>query len=74
LKLYPNPASSSVTITSDIAQNLDAQIINAVGVKVMDIKIHKGTNTVNIQSLAKGLYFVKYDNGNNGFVQKLSVQ
>jgi len=74
LKLYPNPANGNVTITSDIAQIMDAQITNAIGVKVMDVKIHKGTNTVNIQSLAKGLYFIKYDNGNKGFVQKLSIQ
>jgi Zn-dependent metalloprotease len=74
LKLYPNPASGHMTITSDIAQNVNAQIINAVGVKVMDINIHKGTNNINIESLAKGLYFVKYDNGNKGYVQKLSVQ
>jgi Zn-dependent metalloprotease len=74
LKLSPNPASGNVTITSDIAQNVNAQIINVVGVKVMDINIHKGANNINIQSLAKGLYFVKYDNGDKGYVQKLSIQ
>lgn len=73
LKLYPNPATGKVTISSELSQNLEAQIINVVGVPVMQIRISKGLNPVDISSLAKGLYMIRYNTGNKGYVQKLTV-
>lgn len=73
LKLYPNPAAGRVTISSAINQTLDAQIINVVGVPVMNITVSKGLNPIDISALAKGMYMIRYNTGTKGYVQKLSV-
>lgn len=73
LKLYPNPATNRVTISSNLSQVLDAQIINLVGVPVMNITVSKGLNPVDISTLAKGIYMIRYNTGVTGYVQKLSV-
>ena len=56
LKLYPNPASSSITIQSDI--NLKkVDMYNAVGAKVITT-----TNTkINVSHLSSGLYMIKVE-------------
>jgi Zn-dependent metalloprotease len=74
LQLFPNPASGKVTITSDLDKKITATIVNAVGVKVLSLTINKGANDINIHPLSKGIYFIKYDTGNDlGYVQKLSI-
>lgn len=73
LKVYPNPATGSVNIASEINHNIDAQIFNVTGVPVMNITISKGINPVNISTLAKGMYIIRYNTGSRGYVQKLSV-
>jgi Zn-dependent metalloprotease len=73
LKLYPNPATNRVTISSNLSQTLDAQIVNVVGVPVMNITVSKGLNPVDISALAKGIYMIRYNTGVKGYVQKLSV-
>jgi hypothetical protein len=73
LKLYPNPATGRVTISSSLNQTLDAQIINVVGVPVMNITVSKGLNPVDISALAKGMYMIRYNTSTKGYVQKLSV-
>ncbi|MFA6059784.1 MAG: M4 family metallopeptidase [Taibaiella sp.] len=73
LKIYPNPATGSVTISSALNQTLDAQIINVVGIPVMNITVSKGLNPVDISTLAKGVYMIRYNTGVKGYVQKLSV-
>lgn len=73
LKLYPNPATNRVTISSNLSQVLDAQIVNVVGVPVMNITVSKGLNPVDISTLAKGVYMIRYNTGVKGYVQKLSV-
>jgi Zn-dependent metalloprotease len=73
LKLYPNPATGRVTISSSLNQTLDAQVINVVGIPVMNITVSKGLNPVDISALAKGIYMIRYNTGNKGYIQKLSV-
>lgn len=73
LRLYPNPATARVTIASAIDKTLEAQIINVVGVPVMTVSVSKGINAIDISTLAKGIYMIRYNTGVKGYVQKLSV-
>jgi Zn-dependent metalloprotease len=73
LTLYPNPATNRVTISSNLPQTLEAQIVNVVGVPVMNITITKGLNPVDISALSRGMYIIRYNTGVKGYVQKLSV-
>lgn len=61
LEIYPNPASSEVTVTyfSDIEQGL-LEIYNTMGTKLMEVKLPKGQNSYkfSVAHLAKGYYKV----------------
>lgn len=73
IKIYPNPASGSISIASDLDQTISASIVNVLGSSVMNITISKGVNPVDISGLAKGIYLVRYATGAQPLVQKLSV-
>ena len=62
LKIYPVPATTTITIKSTEAIN-EIVIYNEVGVEVMN-EVGDGENitTVNVENLATGFYFVKVNN------------
>jgi len=55
LKLYPNPANSILTISSDLYTIKDIEIFSLQGSKIMTSK----NTTMNINSLATGVYAIK---------------
>jgi hypothetical protein len=59
LKLFPNPASSMLTIQSDKA--LNAKILDVTGKLVLDdLSIQANqSNTINIEEIATGVYFIQ---------------
>lgn len=73
LTLYPNPAQGRVTIASKVNESLEAEVINVVGMPVMRIKVSKGLNPVDISTLGKGIYMIRYNTDSKGYVQKLTV-
>lgn len=68
IAMYPNPANSQVNITL----NNDAQLslYTYTGTLVMQQDIKAGSNTISLNGLATGLYFVKVNNS----VAKLIVR
>lgn len=62
LKVYPNPASDYITI-SGLKKTENYEIYNLIGQK-----IRKGITTndesIDIQNLIKGIYLLKFENGN----------
>jgi hypothetical protein len=69
--LYPNPSKGIVTIDSQI--NGDFEIANQLGQKVTQFKVKEGSNTINLESLAEGVYFIKSKN-NNFESQKIIIK
>ena len=62
LKIYPIPATTSITVKAPEAIN-SIVIYNEAGVEVMNIEANGETRTiVNIEDLATGFYFVKVNN------------
>lgn len=70
ISIYPNPARSVVRIkmTDDRLQNTELIILNTLGKAVSKHVIKSTTQPVNISTLAQGIYFVKFANGE---IQKL---
>jgi hypothetical protein len=66
-KLYPNPFSNTLNISSNYNGELISTIYSVDGKKVYQQDINKQTNTVSIdtKSLPAGFYFVKLINKNN---------
>lgn len=62
-KLYPNPASSYVRITSDINDEAEVKIVDVSGRCVKRVVIKDLSDaTVSVDNLDKGLYFMMIDN------------
>ncbi|MDV6167967.1 T9SS type A sorting domain-containing protein [Flavobacterium sp. DG1-102-2] len=62
-RLYPNPASNVVNLKSDNVMVSEYAIYNILGKLVAESKITETNNAqINIESLEKGIYFVKANN------------
>jgi len=58
VKLYPNPASTQITL-ENIADFSSAQIFNAFGQKVCDSKLNQSTQYISIGTLVNGFYIIR---------------
>ena len=70
-KFYPNPADNILIVRSDIA--LDVQIADASGgVRISQSKV-QGLQTLNVSSLEKGIYMIRFTNkvSNTVSIEKL---
>lgn len=61
-RLYPNPASSSVTIEGESASASTINIFDSKGslVKSVAVPAFKGTHVLNVENLAAGLWLVQW--------------
>lgn len=66
--LYPNPASSNVTIVAEAAA--EAQIMDMAGRVVMSVNVNAGENNINVADLADGVYFVRMNSAVVKFVKR----
>jgi PKD repeat protein len=67
--IYPNPAQNTLYL-ENISRNAEISIFDFSGRNVMNVK---GTNIIDISSLAKGMYCVRLS-GENGFTVKKFVK
>ncbi len=59
LSMYPNPASNNLNISaSSIIQN--AEIYNVLGKRVLSLNINKNSESIDVSTLASGIYLIKY--------------
>jgi hypothetical protein len=68
--LYPNPASTTVTVETDRPATMT--LMDVSGRQCGEWRLEGGTNTLDISTLPKGVYFVRLDTG--GAVRKLIVR
>lgn len=73
-RIYPNPTNGSiVSITSDFDGNFE--IINQLGQIVKTISVTANeVNSVNLEQLSNGVYFIKGTNGTKMVTQKLILK
>ena len=72
-KIYPNPANNILTVyTAEIAKSIE--IIDVLGNTILTVTPQNNTQTINIQNLNKGVYFVKTTNSKGIFCKKLLVE
>ena len=67
-ELYPNPASSSISIVADNA--CEIQIMDMAGRTMMSVNAVEGENSINISDLESGVYFVRMNGAVVKFVKK----
>lgn len=64
ISVYPNPATATLNIKLGIIQNYSIQIVDIAGKILISNKGESALVTINIKSLAKGVYFVKVQTKN----------
>ncbi len=76
LSVFPNPSNGIVNLAYDSPKPVNVEIINLQGQVVRSVNgLASGirTETIAVSDLAKGLYIVRFSNGENAFSQKLLV-
>ena len=75
LTLYPNPASSSVTVTvSGMDGEVTLEIVDLNGKCVRTLRTQSGEVTVDLTTLSQGAYFVRVTGERQTAVRKLIVR
>jgi hypothetical protein len=60
LQVYPNPFTNELTITSTAKTN--AILFDMLGNKINEFALHNATQTISLESLAPGMYYLQVDN------------
>lgn len=60
IKVYPNPASSSIFIERNTSEVIDLQIIDLLGQIVYSEKLESANQNVDISRFENGIYFIKF--------------
>jgi len=77
LSVYPNPASSNLTINLDIVGNNNSfEIYDMSGklVKADALNNFDGSQEINISEFSKGIYILKANNGSQIYTTKFIVE
>ena len=67
INLFPNPASTTLTIKSDQAPILSVSVFNTMGQILSSEVVNSNHHQVDIEKLASGIYYIKiaYDGGSS---------
>tara|TARA_B100000795_G_scaffold269156_1_gene257770 strand:+ start:1208 stop:2251 length:1044 start_codon:yes stop_codon:yes gene_type:complete len=72
--VYPNPARETICIASTgNGTNVSASIYSISGQKVKEISLMNNTNSIDVSSIASGIYLVKLKSDNNTVITKKIV-
>ncbi|MCF6280239.1 MAG: T9SS type A sorting domain-containing protein, partial [Flavobacteriaceae bacterium] len=75
LKVYPNTANNKIHITLEGELNIDTiEIIDQLGRNVLDKKINFNEDSIQIDGLSKGVYFLRIYVDNLNITKKIVVK
>ena len=64
--IYPNPTSAEITIElSELQENMQIDIFNSLGQPVISKNLNNRFETINIEHLQDGIYYIRINNKNN---------
>jgi arylsulfatase A-like enzyme len=71
IKIFPNPLTDKMII--EVNQDYQITIKNSVGNIVKESKINSGINTISLDNLPSGMYFIEGINTSSKFVKKVII-
>ena len=77
VKIYPNPFHSSVTIENNTAEKLSGKsikIFNVMGINVFSGILNTSKNSIDLSSLATGVFFVEVGEGSEKYTTRIVHQ
>jgi lysyl endopeptidase len=66
LKIYPNPASSVITIMNNKYPNLHYQMYDVLGKMIALGQLHNTANSIMVEHLTEGVYFLHLEDPDSG--------
>ena len=69
-KMYPNPTNGN-KVYFNLSQDTHIQIYNVLGKLVLNTKLSREQNSINVTDLSKGVYMVKIKTGTQATLKKL---
>lgn len=75
LKIYPNPASTGLTVMNNRYPHLSFQFFNVVGQQIHSGEVSNTMNTIDVSNLADGVYFLRLtdDDSNDTMTKKIII-
>lgn len=76
LKIYPNPASTSITIMNNRYPHLTYVLSNIMGQRIGSGSLHNTINTISVDNLAEGVYLLNLtdEDSNDSMTKKIVVK
>lgn len=71
INIYPNPATSQVTIDAKELDNLNLEVSDANGRKILEQKLEESSNAININQLSSGIYLFKVNSAQGSATTKV---
>jgi hypothetical protein len=70
LKLYPNPVLSVLNVDNNLT-NQPYKIVDTLGKVILKGNLNEGNNSINVEHLSKGIYYLKVsDNRASKFIKE----
>jgi len=66
---YPNPVKENLNISFPVKDKVTLEIYNVVGAKVKSISTDQSSNSINVQDLDNGMYFIRIKDKNNTYTK-----
>ncbi|MFZ4400931.1 MAG: CUB domain-containing protein [Bacteroidales bacterium] len=74
LKVFPNPTNGKFTILSEFDKSVTCQIMDIIGQHIYKTySITKGNNQIDASELNKGIYLIKFKNGDGFLIERLII-
>lgn len=75
LKIYPNPASTTITVMNSRYPHLSFQFLNVLGQRIFSGSLSATMNTIPVANLSEGVYFLylKDMDSNNAITKKIII-
>jgi len=74
IKIYPNPAENKVFVKMTNMNAGSIELVNMLGQKVINKNVQSNIETLNVQDLKPGVYFVRIITSDENHVKKLMVE
>ena len=76
LKIYPNPANTTITVMNNRYPNLSFQFLNVLGQSMQVGTLSNTMNTISVDNLSEGVYFLylKDEDSNDSITKKVIIK
>lgn len=59
LQIYPNPATTEITIMNSLYPNLNYELFTVTGKRLSEGSVSNSMNTIDVQAYSEGIYFLR---------------